>query len=99
MSTETTLLTNNLVRNSLSEVMINRGYPQDLDAVTQPGIYSVGDSTLNGRPDYAYGTMTVNISGTFKSQVINATNGNQYQRVSRAGNPWGAWYVIQGIMV
>lgn len=83
-------LTNALLKGKMTDAMVDRGYCLDLDNVTLPGYYSVGDATLN-RPGNIYGTMEYRVSSTFRSQVIRTLTGCIYQRVGQANNPIGGW--------
>lgn len=88
---DTVKLSNSMLKGKLTDAMVFRGYCSDLDTVTQPGYYSVGDSTKN-RPASIYGTLEF-YTGTFQSQVIRCTDGSIYQRVGQTN--FGSWRVLR----
>lgn len=83
---ETKKLTNALLKEKMTDAMVDRGYCRNLDAVNQSGYYSVGTATPD-RPGDIYGTMQCLITSTFRSQIIYATNGCIYMRTGQTAWP------------
>ncbi len=92
-------LTNSVIRDAATEVLMSRGYPVDLDSVTQPGTYQVGSNTVTGKPGNVYGVMIVVKGSAFLVQVIYCSGGVQYQRMREGDKDWGAWYKASLIKV
>ncbi len=94
---EAMILTDTVLKGIMTDAVVARGYPKDLDAVLQAGVYQVGGNTENGLPGAGiYGVMVVYATSSYVLQVIYATGGVQYQRY-RQSSGWAAWYKYQGI--
>lgn len=103
---EAKILTNTILKGTMTDALVYRDYCTDFDTCKTPGYYTVSaQKTVNHPPGaYTYGILEVKVAGSFISQIYHAHqdgSGNKssaiYMRMWHTDSGWNTWVRLTAV--
>lgn len=93
---DTMTLTNNILKEIMTDTMLRRGGAADVNTLTSYGIWSLGSTTLNLPPGFTNGIIEViPRTSTEIFQRITAWQGIKQAIRTGTASDWGVWRIYE----
>ena len=91
-------LTNALLKEKMTDAMVDRGYIVNIDNCKSPGIYLLNSTTISATPgpysNWNYGILEVFVRGTDVIQRITHRYGYAMAVRTWTDGSWRPWYIL-----